>query len=128
LRTLAIVAVLAVAGVAAAGAAIVLGSASLAGCPDALLAGTLQANAAAVGLSVRQDNGEVVSVAWPIGYGVGSGQNGEPVLTRLFVEVAKPGDRVSMGGGQGSSTDFQACGVVSVGRDRRRARGLACTA
>jgi len=113
MRALAIVAVLAVAGLAAAAGVIALGSASLGGCPQALLEGTLEADPSGT-LVVRTDSGELVSVSWPIGYGVRTGERGEPVLTRLFVEVAAPGDRVSMGGGEGRIADFDACGVIAV--------------
>jgi hypothetical protein len=79
-----------------------------------LLEGTLEEDPSTGGLVVRTDEGHVVTVTWPIGYGIGGGANGEPVLTRLFIQVAKPGDRVSMGGGEGATADFDACGVIAV--------------
>lgn len=102
------------AGLVAAGGAIVLGSASPGSCPDALLTGTLEADPSTHGLLVRTDDGPAMTVAWPIGYGVGTGTNGEPVLTRLFIPVAQPGDRVAIGGGEGRTTDFVGCGVIDV--------------
>jgi hypothetical protein len=114
MRTAVIMLVLAAAGLAAAAGVIALTSASLGGCPSALLEGTLEADPSSEGLLVRTDDGQAVTVTWPIGYGVRAGENGEPVLTRLFVEVAGPGDEVSMGGGEGRITDFDACGVIAV--------------
>ena len=113
-RTLTAVALVA-AGLAATGGAIVLGSASPGGCPTALLlAGTLEADPSTHDLLVRTDDGQAMTVTWPIGYGVGTGTNGEPVLTRLFIPVAQPGDRVAIGGGEGRTTDFVGCGVIDV--------------
>jgi hypothetical protein len=90
------------------------GTASPGGCPTALLEGTLEADAATNALFVRADDGRAVTVGWPIGYGPGINAGGEPVLTRLFVQVAEPGDRISMGGGEGQGVDFQGCGVIGV--------------
>ena len=113
-RTIALVIVVAVAGLAALWGGIVLASASPGGCATALLEGTLEAEPSTGSLVVRTDDGHAVSVTWPIGYGIGGGANGETVLTRLFILVARPGDRVSMGGGEGRSAEFAACGVIRV--------------
>jgi hypothetical protein len=113
-RAIAFVTVVGAVGLVALGGVIVLASASLGGCPTALLEGTLEDDRSTGVLVVRTDDGHAVTVTWPIGYGTGGGANGETVLTRLFIQVAKPGDRVSMGGGEGRTTDFDACGVIAV--------------
>jgi hypothetical protein len=117
MRTIVIVIVIAAAGIGALWGAIVLGAASPGACPTALLEGTLEEDRATGVLFVRTDEGEAVTVTWPIGYGTGTGPNGEPVLTRLFLEAARPGDRVAIGGGEGRTADFDACGVIRVDRD-----------
>lgn len=113
-RTILLVIVAAVAGLAALWGGIMLATASPGGCATALLEGTLEDDPSTGALFVRADDGNAVSVTWPIGYGVGGGANGDAVLTRLFIQVARPGDRVSMGGGEGGSADFAACGVIRV--------------
>lgn len=102
------------AGVAGAWGAVVLGSASFGGCPAALLEGTLEADPSKHDLLVRNDDGQTSTVSWPVGYWIGTGTDGEPVLTRLFVKVAKPGDRVGIGGGEGDATDWAGCGAIRV--------------
>ena len=114
MRTLAVVIVAAVAGLGALWGGIMLATASPGGCATALLEGTLEDDPSAGSLLVRTDDGRAVSVTWPIGYGIGGGANGDAVLTRLFIQVARPGDRVSMGGGEGRGADFAACGVIRV--------------
>lgn len=85
-------------------------------CGAVLLEGTLAVsptNAAA--LVVVRDDGRVQHVDWPFGYAVGGGPNGEPVLTRLFFQVASPRDYVRSAGGYGyDDTVFKACGVIDV--------------
>lgn len=113
-RAIGLVTVIAAIALAALWGVITLVSASSGGCATALLEGTLEEDPSTGGLVVRTDDGHVVSVTWPIGYGTGGGANGQRVLTRVFMEVAKPGDRVSMGGGEGRTADFDACGVIGV--------------
>lgn len=113
-RTLLLVTVIGAAGLVVLGGVMVLASASSGGCATALLEGTLEEDPSTGGLVVRTDDGHAETVTWPIGYGTGGGANGETVLTRIFIQVAKPGDRVSMGGGEGRMTDFDACGVIGV--------------
>lgn len=82
------------------------------GCPTAGLDGELVEDGAT--LAVRSAHGgSVVGVEWPPGYGVGT-EDGRLVLTRLFVVVARPGDRVTMAGGEGGEGRFRACGPVAV--------------
>lgn len=113
-RALVVVILAAVAGLGALWGGMMLATASTGGCATALLEGTLEADPSTGRLVVRTDDGHAVSVTWPIGYGIAGGANGETVLTRLFIQVARPGDRVSMGGGEGGSADFAACGVIGV--------------
>jgi hypothetical protein len=108
-----------VAALVAAGGALVLGFAVLAGtttggCPAALLQGTLVEQDGT--LAVRSIPGDsVVSVRWPFGYGVGQ-EDGRLTLTRVFMTVAREGDLVSVGGGAGAHDgEFLACGPVSLG-------------
>lgn len=101
-----------VAGVAL-GTVFVLGTASTGGCPTALLEGTLAMQDGSGALVVIRADAGPVRVRWPIGYGVGGGGNGELVLTRLFQQVARPGDHVAMAGADGGD-HFNACGVVEV--------------
>jgi hypothetical protein len=103
-----------VAAVAAAWGIGVVSTASTGGCPAALLEGTLAEAATGDALVVVTDRGEAVTVSWPIGYGTARGANGELVLTRLWVQVARPGDRVSMGGSEGGVVEFAGCGVITV--------------
>jgi hypothetical protein len=114
LRTIVLPIVVAAVGLGALWGGIMLATASPGGCATALLEGTLEEDSSTGSLVVRTDDGHAISVTWPIGYGVLGGANGETVLTRLFVQVARPGDRVSLGGGEGSSADFAACGVIRV--------------
>lgn len=83
-------------------------------CPTALLQGTLVEHEGTLGVeSIPGDS--IVTVDWPFGYGVAR-EDGTLILTRVFVTVARVGDRVSMGGGSGrNDTVFQACGPVSLG-------------
>lgn len=81
------------------------------GCPAALLEGDLVEDGGT--LAVRSSGGALVGVDWPLGYGVGT-EDGRLVLTRLFVVVARPGDRVSMGGGEGGEHRFRACGPIAI--------------
>lgn len=111
--------IIATAAIVAAGAlgstAVVLGTASLGGCPTALLQGTL-ANVDGT-LGVEQTSpGRAMPVAWPIGYGVRDDQ-GVLVLTRfLVVDVAREGDTVSIGGGMSADdSTFKGCGPVKHG-------------
>lgn len=113
MRTILIVMAVAAAALAALWGGIILATASPGGCPTALLEGTLEPAASGGGLVVRTEDREV-RVSWPVGYGTGGGANGQTVLTRLFVQVARPGDHVSMGGGYGPTDDFVACGVIRV--------------
>ena len=57
--------------------------------------------------------GPVTRVEWPFGYGVGE-EAGTLTLTRVFMTVAREGDLVSMGGGEGGP-GFRACGPVTLG-------------
>src|SRR3990172_9111494 len=94
---------------------IVLGTASLAGCPTALVQGTpVRGDGTRGGEPVPP--GQVMPVAWPIGYGVRDDQ-GVLVLTRfLVVDIAREGDTVSVGGGMSrDDSTFQGCGPVTNG-------------
>ena len=82
-----------------------------AGCPQALLSGTL-ARAAANTAVVATESGEQ-AVEWPFGYSVRT----DPVFSLLDLSgnvVATEGDPVYVGGGMASETDevFVACGYV----------------
>jgi hypothetical protein len=96
-------------------AGIVLGSASLGGCPTALLQGTLIELDGTLGVQ-QTPPGQAMPVAWPIGYGVRD-DRGVLVLTRfLVVDVAREGDTVSVGGGMSRDNSiFQGCGPVRNG-------------
>ena len=96
-------------------AGIVLGSASLGGCPTALLQGTLIELDGTLGFQ-QTPPGQAMPVAWPIGYGVRN-DRGVLVLTRfLVVDVAREGDTVSVGGGMSAvNSTFQGCGPVTDG-------------
>ena len=111
--------VIATAAIVAAGAigsaGIVLGSASLGGCPTALVQGTLVNLDGTLGVQPLPP-GQPMPVTWPIGYGVRDDQ-GVFVLTRfLVVDVAREGDTVSVGGGMSAdNSTFQGCGPVGNG-------------
>ena len=111
--------VIATAAIVAAGAigsaGIVLGTASLAGCPTALVQGTLVRVDGTLGVEPVPP-GQVMPVAWPIGYGVRDDQ-GVLVLTRfLVVDIPREGDTVFVGGGMSrDDSTFQGCGPVTSG-------------
>lgn len=111
--------VIAAAAIVAAGAVgstgIALSTASLGGCPTALLQGTLVRVDGTLGVQPTPPGG-AMPVAWPIGYGVRDDQ-GVLVLTRfLVVDVAREGDTVSVGGGiSADDATFQGCGPVTNG-------------
>jgi len=111
--------VIATAAIVAAGAigstGVVLGTASLGGCPTALVQGTLVKVDGTLGVE-QVPPGRVMPVAWPIGYGIRDDQ-GVLVLTRfLVVDVAREGDTVSVGGGMSADdSTFQGCGPVTNG-------------
>ena len=113
-RAILLVIAVAAAGLGALWGGIMLATASPGACATALLEGTLEEDPITGGLVVRTEDGRAVTVTWPIGYGIGGGENGQMVLTRLFIGVARPGDGVSMGGGEGQGADFAACGVIRV--------------
>lgn len=91
--------------------ALALSTAGLAGCPQALLQGTLVEHEGT--LAVAAPDGTVTPVEWPFGYGVGE-EDGTLTLTRPFTTVAREGDLVSMGGGAGGA-GFRGCGPVTPG-------------
>ena len=111
--------VIATAAILAAGAVgstgVVLGTASLGGCPTALVQGTLVRVDGTLGVEPVPP-GQVMPVAWPIGYGVRDDQ-GVLVLTRfLVVDVAREGGTVSVGGGMSADdSTFEGCGPVRNG-------------
>lgn len=82
------------------------------GCPTALLEGELVEDGGALAVA-PPGGGPAVGVEWPPGYGVGT-EDGRLVLTRLFAVVARLGDRVVMGGGEGGENRFRACGPVAI--------------
>src|SRR3990172_8804328 len=106
-------AILAAGAVGSAG--IVLGTASLGGCPTALVQGTLVRVDGTLGVEPVPP-GQVMPVAWPIGYGIRD-DRGVLVLTRfLVVDVAREGETVSVGGGMSANNStFQGCGPVTHG-------------
>jgi hypothetical protein len=82
------------------------------GCPTALLQGTLVERDGTLAVAAIP-GGRVVGVEWPFGYGVGT-EDGTLTLTRVFMTVAREGDLVSVGGGEGGP-GFRACGPVTLG-------------
>jgi hypothetical protein len=92
--------------------AVALGSGSLGSCPTALLQGRL-VNAGGTLAVANVPGGGVTLVEWPFGYGVGE-DDGTLTLTRLFATVAREGDLVSVGGGEGGP-GFRGCGPVELG-------------
>jgi hypothetical protein len=104
-----------VAAGAAGSAGIVLGSASLGGCPTALVQGTLVNVDGRLSVQAVPSR-QVMPVTWPIGYGVRDDQ-GVLILTRfLVVDIAREGDTVSVGGGMSADdSTFQGCGPVRNG-------------
>ena len=83
-----------------------------AGCPQALLSGTLARSADDTAI-VLTESGEQ-AVEWPFGYSVRT----EPVFTLRDLwghVVASEGDPIYVGGGMASETDevFVGCGYVS---------------
>ena len=110
-----------IASLGVAGAALVLASmlavAGPDGCPTALLEGTLVEQSGTLAVKSAFD-GTAVAVRWPFGYGGGE-ENGTLTLTRVFATVAREGDTVSMGGGEGGAGVFAACGPVAVGLELR---------
>jgi hypothetical protein len=109
-----VIAVLVVIAVAAGtlGLAIALASAGPFGCATALLQGTLVEMDGTLAVA-SVPGGHVTRVEWPFGYGVGE-EDGALTLTRVFTTVAREGDLVSMGGGEGGP-GFRACGPVTLG-------------
>jgi hypothetical protein len=92
---------------------LVMGTTSL-GCPTALLEGTLVEQDGTLAVQSPY-GGRPVTVAWPFGYAV-ERRDGELVLTRVFGVVARAGDDISVGGGEGGAeADFRGCGVVTLG-------------
>ena len=89
-----------------------LATAGPGGCPTALLQGTLVERDGTLAVAAVPGGG-VVRVQWPFGYGVDE-QDGTLTLTRVFTTVAREGDLVSVGGGEGGP-GFQACGPVTLG-------------
>ena len=83
-----------------------------AACMDALLSGTLAADQAA-GLVVQAADGSRTVVVWPNGW-VAVDQDG----TRTLLDdrgdpIARVGDRVEIGGGQGAQGRWYTCGEVT---------------
>ncbi|TAK00154.1 MAG: hypothetical protein EPO36_09770 [Chloroflexota bacterium] len=111
--TIAAAAIVAVVAIGSAG--IVLGSASLGGCPTAQVQGMLVNIDGTLRVQAVPSR-QVMPVAWPIGYGVRDDQ-GVLVLTRfLVVDIAREGDTVSVGGGMSADdSTFQGCGPVRNG-------------
>ena len=111
--------VIATAAIVTAGAvgatAVVPGTASLGGCPTALVQGRLVSVDGTLGVQPLPP-GQAMPVTWPIGYG-GRDDQGVLVLTRfLVVDVAREGDTVSVGGGMSAdNSTFQGCGPVTNG-------------
>jgi len=80
-------------------------------CELAQLQGLLVVDARS-GLAVRADSGRVTPVRWPFGY-VAIWLGGTPVLLDATASpIAATGDRVSMAGGIGNDSTFNACGAV----------------
>jgi hypothetical protein len=92
--------------------ALALTTAGPGGCPTALLQGRL-VNAGDSLAMAGVPGGGITAVEWPFGYGVGE-EDGLLTLTRVFATVAREGDLVSVGGGEGGP-GFRACGPVSMG-------------
>jgi hypothetical protein len=82
------------------------------GCATALLQGTLVELDGTLAVA-SVPGGHVTRVEWPFGYRVGE-EDGTLTLTRVFTTVAREGDLVSMGGGEGGP-GFRACGPVTLG-------------
>jgi hypothetical protein len=89
------------------------GSETPAGCPAAVIEGTLVANEA-TGLGLQGPDVGAVQVLWPFGY---RGQTGPPValIDDQGQVVAVVGQRISIGGGAvGPHGEWLACGGIAV--------------
>ncbi len=82
------------------------------GCATALLQGRLVEADGTLAVE-GVPGGGITRVEWPFGYGVGE-EDGTLTLTRVFMTVAREGDLVSVGGGEGGP-GFRACGPVTLG-------------
>ena len=111
-KIIAVLGVIAVAGGTLA-LAVALATAGPFGCPTALLQGTLVELDGTLAVAAVPGGG-VTRVEWPFGYGVVGDEEGRLTLTRMFTTVAREGDLVSMGGGEGGP-GFRACGPVTLG-------------
>ncbi|MEI7744998.1 MAG: hypothetical protein WCK58_14765 [Chloroflexota bacterium] len=87
-------------------------TASPGGCPTALLQGTLVEQDGTLAIASVPDR-RVVAVGWPFGYRV-TREEGALTLVRVIWPVAREGDQVSVGGGEGGP-GFQGCGPVTLG-------------
>jgi hypothetical protein len=91
-----------------------LATASDGGCPTALVQGTLVESDGTLAVETEWSP-DPVTITWPFGYAV-ERRDGELVLTRVFGVVARAGDEVSIGGGEGGpGTDFRGCGPIALG-------------
>jgi hypothetical protein len=85
-----------------------------AGCMDALLTGRLVADAE-VGIAVEAPDGTRIVVVWPHGWAAVDADGSRTLLNDRGEPVARVGDEVGIGGGNGQDGRFYTCGEVTRG-------------
>lgn len=77
-------------------------------CMDALAQGTLVPDTRS-GLGLRDSNGDITSVVWPMGYSALWTDGLIVLFDPSGTAIAQQGDIVQMGGGSGRAGHFYAC-------------------
>jgi hypothetical protein len=81
------------------------------GCDGALLEGMLVPDPA-TGLAIADGSGRVQAVVWPFGYRGAATIAGALLIDAAGGVVARTGDRIRVGGGQGADGHWIACGTI----------------
>lgn len=98
---------------ALAGAVLVSGTSGCTGCPAALLTGVLTQVAGEL-VVMRDGGGPPERIIWPSGYTVRQDGDSLAVFNSSGLVIARPGDRVRLGGGERESGTWGVCGPFEV--------------
>jgi hypothetical protein len=83
-----------------------------AGCMDALLTGQIVVNEDA-GIAVQAADGSSIVVVWPHGWAAVDQDGMRILLNDRGDPIARVGDHISVGGGQGADGRWHTCGEVT---------------
>lgn len=86
-------------------------------CDSALISGQLVSNRPD-GLALRLGTGEIARVLWPFGYSTRGGVGSLELLDQTGRAVAREGDLIDIGGGQGGGAEGASAFVACAGTIR----------